>query len=135
MYKNSNLTPEERAKDLLAKMTIDEKIDQMVFFNQLHFLANDVNEDIELPCRCGAFGNLSVLDDPDALDKIQDYFLNKTRLGIPLLMTFESLHGLYHEKGTVFPQCAGLGGSFDPSLVYEMARVIGKENRDRKSVV
>ena len=129
MYKNANLSPEERAKDLLSKMTTDEKIDQMVFFNRLHFLANDVKENIDLPCRCGAFGNLSVLDDPDALDKIQDYFLNKTRLGIPLLMTFESLHGLYHEKGTVFPQCAGLGGSFDPSLVYEMARVIGKENR------
>lgn len=129
MYKNPNLSPEERAKDLLSKMTLDEKIDQMVFFNRLHFLANDVKEDIELSCRCGAFGNLSVLDDPDALDQIQNYFLNKTRLGIPLLMTFESLHGLYHDKGTVFPQCAGLGGSFDPSLVYEMARVIGRENR------
>lgn len=129
MYKSPDLPPAERAKDLLSKMTVDEKIDQMVFFNKLRSLADAVNQDMDLPCRCGTFGNLSNLEDPDALDKIQDYFINKTKHGIPLLMTFESLHGLYNKKGTVFPQCAGLGGSFNPRLIYEMARVIGRECR------
>ena len=129
MYKNANLSPEERAKDLLLKMTLDEKIDQMVFFPNLAAVAGDAAAGKDLPPRCGAFGNLGNLEDPDALDKMQDYFENKTRLGIPLIMAFESLHGFYHPKATAFPQCAGLGGSFNTELIYEMAKIIGKEAR------
>ena len=129
MYKNPNLSSEERARDLLSKMTIDEKIDQMVFFSNLAAVAADSAAEKDLPPRCGAFGNLGNLEDPEALDKMQDYFLNKTRLGIPLIMAFESLHGFYHPKATAFPQCAGLGGTFNPSLIYEMAKIIGKEAR------
>lgn len=129
MYKNANLSPEERAKDLLLKMTLDEKIDQMAFFPNLAAVAGDAAAGKDLPPRCGAFGNLGNLEDPDALDKMQDYFENKTRLGIPLIMAFESLHGFYHPKATAFPQCAGLGGSFNTELIYEMAKIIGKEAR------
>ncbi len=129
MYKNANLSPEERAKDLLSQMTLDEKIDQMVFFPNLAAVASDAAEGKDLPPRCGAFGNLGNIEDTEALDKMQDYFLNKTRLGIPLIMAFESLHGFYHPKATAFPQCAGLGGSFNPELIYEMAKIIGREAR------
>lgn len=129
MYKNPSFSAKERAADLLSKMTVDEKIDQMVFFSRLVTLDKDLSAGTELPCCCGVFGNLSQLDNPDALDKIQDHFLNNTRLGIPLLMTYESLHGLYHSKGTVFPQCAGLGGSFNPELVRKMANIIGLESK------
>ncbi|MBR3593387.1 MAG: glycoside hydrolase family 3 C-terminal domain-containing protein [Clostridia bacterium] len=129
MYKNAKLSPEERAKDLLGRMTLDEKIDQMAFFPNLAAVAGDAAKGEDLPQRCGAFGNLGNLEDPEALNKMQDYFLNKTRLGIPLIMAFESLHGFYHPKATAFPQCAGLGGSFNPSLIYEMAKIIGREAR------
>ena len=42
-------------------------------------------------------------------------------------MAFESLHGLMNPKATVFPQCAGLGGTFDRELIYKMAKIIGRE--------
>ena len=129
MYKNSTFSPDERARDLLSKMTLDEKIDQMVFFPNLAAVAGDAAAEKDLPSRCGAFGNLGNLENTQALDIMQDYFLNKTRLGIPLIMAFESLHGFYHPKATAFPQCAGLGGSFNPSLIYEMAKIIGREAR------
>lgn len=122
-------TPKERAAELLKQMTLDEKIDQMVFFDRLNELYEDVKAGKELPARVGAFGNLCNLEDEDAFDKLQEYFVNQTRLGIPLLMAFESLHGFYHKDATVFPQCVGLGGTFDTQLVHEMARVIGRESR------
>ena len=129
MYKNPNLSPEERAKDLLSKLSIDEKIDQMVFISQLHFLVNDVKDGTNVKWQCGSFGNLSNLEDKNALNRVQEAFLHKTKWGIPLLMCFESLHGLYHKDATVFPQSAGLGGSFDIESVNQMADVIGKECR------
>ena len=108
MYKKPDLSPKERARDLLSKMTLDEKIEQMAFFYSLKNLANDVKSGADLLCQCGVFGNLSHLADENAFDQIQEYFVNRTRFGIPLLMTFESLHGLYHSKATVFPASVSL---------------------------
>ncbi|MBR2338783.1 MAG: glycoside hydrolase family 3 C-terminal domain-containing protein [Clostridia bacterium] len=127
MYKNPNLAPEVRAADLLSKMTVEEKLDQIIFFHTLKEVSENITNGVELPPRCGTFGNLSALEDTKAAEHIGDYFLNKTRLGIPLLMAFESLHGLMNFKATVFPQCAGLGGTFDRELIYKMAQIIGRE--------
>ena len=129
MYRDPKLSPRERAQDLLSKMTLDEKIDQMVFFEGLNALYSNVSEGKDLPMRAGTFGNLCNLADEDAFDKMQKHFVENTRLGIPLLMAFESLHGFYHKDATVFPQCVGLGCTFDPELVYQMAQVIWRESR------
>lgn len=129
MYKNSKLSPEVRAKDLLSKMTVDEKIDQMTYFRTLKDLKDRFNEGERLDSKSGAFGNFKIFEDPDEINKIQDYFLNETRLGIPLLMAWESLHGFWHPNGTGFPQTLGLACSFNPELVEKMAEVIGKEAR------
>ena len=128
-YKNASLPISERVEDLLSRMTLDEKIDQMHFFERLNVLCDDVKADKDLPMRAGTFGNLDNLEDEEALDKIQAHFLEKSRLGIPLIMAFESLHGLYNKRATVFPQCIGLAGSFNRENIYEMARVIGRECR------
>lgn len=127
MYKNPNLPIEERVADLLSKMTVDEKLDQLIFLPTLKSVSEDVVNGVKLPSRCGAFGNFSVLEDKEAAKHIGNYFLNETRLGIPLLVAFEAIRGLMNMKATVFPQCAGLGGMFDRDLVYKMARIIGRE--------
>lgn len=129
MYKDKTLTPEQRAKDLLCKMTIDEKIDQMVFYIEVNMLYDDLQKGEEIPTHAGTFGNISNIDDEKAVDKIQDYFIKNNRFGIPMLMCFEALHGLYHSSATVFPQSAGLGGSFNPENIKKMADIIGKECR------
>lgn len=129
MYKNANLSPEERAKDLLSKMTVDEKIDQMTYFPTLASLYERFKNGEELQSKSGAFGNFKIFEDPDEINKIEDYFLNETRLGIPLLMAWESLHGFWHPNGTAFPQTLGMACSFNPDLIEKMAEVIGKEAR------
>ena len=106
MYRNRNLSPEDRARALLSVMTLDEKIDQMIFIDPMARLLKSVDENDNIPSGTGTFGNLNKLGDDHAVDKIQKHFTENTRLGIPLFITFESLHGLYDNRATVFPQCA-----------------------------
>lgn len=129
MYKDKALSSEQRAKHLLAQMTVDEKIDQMVFYIEVNMLRDALEKGESVPTYAGTFGNLSHLNDNKAINEIQDYFIKNNRFGIPMLMCFEALHGLYHSGATVFPQSAGLGGSFNPDNIKKMADIIGKECR------
>ena len=56
MYKNKSLSPLQRAKDLLAQMTVDEKIDQMTYFRTLKDLRDRFNNGEEMVSKSGAFG-------------------------------------------------------------------------------
>lgn len=129
MYKDPKLPSDVRAKDLLSKMTTDEKIDQMVFFQKIEEVYDDIKEGKEIPCRCGMWGDLNNTHREDPIDTVQDYFLNRTRLGIPAIIGFEALHGLFNDMATIFPQNAGIGGSFDMELYREAAGIIGEECR------
>ena len=129
MYRNQKLSSAVRAHDLLSRMTIDEKLDQMVFFEKIAEVYDDIVAGKEVPCRCGMWADLNNTHRDDAINTVQDYFVNKTRLGIPAIMGFEALHGLYYDKATVFPQNAGIGGSFNLDLYQKMAETIGKECR------
>ena len=129
MYRNSELPSEKRARDLLSKMTVDEKIDQMVFFERIEEVYDEIAEGKEVPCRCGMWADLNNTHRDNPVNTVQDYFVNKTRLGIPAIMGFEALHGLYYDKATVFPQNAGIGGSFNLELYKEMCEIIGEESR------
>ena len=127
MYKNPNLSPEERAADLLSKMTVDEKIDQMSIWVDVNDVAKRIKNGDEFPQRAGTFKTPYTAEN---VNTIQDYNKNKTRLGIPQLIAYEALHGVSDPKATVFPQCAGLAGSFDPESIHKMADFIGKEAHD-----
>ncbi len=127
MYKDPNLSFEERAADLLSKMTVDEKIDQMLIFVDVNEVARRIRNGDEFPQRAGTFKTPHFAEN---VNTIQDYNKNKTRLGIPGLIAYESLHGVSDPKATVFPQCVGLAGSFDPEAVQKMADFIGQEAHD-----
>lgn len=129
MYKNPKLSADERARDLLSKMTIDEKIDQMVFFEKIADVYDDIKNGKNVPCRAGMWADLNNTHRENPVNVVQDYFVNNTRLGIPALISFEALHGLFYDKATVFPQNAGIGGSFDTQLYKEMCEIIGEECR------
>lgn len=127
MYKNKDLAPEVRAKDLLSKMTLDEKLMQMNMqwpINEFH--KNLVENDGE-PTLAPNGSTFACPESLETIDDLQDYYLNKTRLGIPLLCHYEALHGLIHPKSTKFPQCAGIGGSFNRENVKKMGEIIGRE--------
>lgn len=117
------MTEKIRAKELLFKMTLDEKIAQMNIYT-LDELLEKIENGEEIEPRGGLFGPAESIE---RIKTVQDYFLNKTRLKIPLLIAFEAIRGLQDSRGTVFPQCAGLGGSFDKDLISEIADVIGEE--------
>lgn len=129
MYRNPKLPPQTRAKDLLSKMTVDEKIDQMVFYLEVNQLYKALEEGKTPPPFSGTFGDIGSFPQEDGLEKIQNFAMHSNRFGIPMLMCFEALHGLWHKNATIFPQAAGLGGSFNPEHVEKMAKIIGEECR------
>ena len=125
MYRDKTLAPEERAKDLLSKMTLDEKFAQMHLYGSMDKAYNDLIVNGDPEPRGGTF----LYNTREKVKEVQEYGVHKTRLGIPFLSAIESLHGVINTDATAFPQCAGLGGSFDEELVGKMADVIGFEAR------
>lgn len=123
LYKDKNLSPEERARDLLSRMTLKEKLLQMNTFRwDTDQIYKDIKDGKDVPV-CGAvFGDVN---DIDKLKAVQDYCIEKT--GIPALIVRDGIRGF--KNGTVFPQCAGLGGSFDTDSVRKMADIMGREAR------
>lgn len=86
----------------------------------------------------GAAGQLLAYDaSEDALalakkiNAIQRYFVEETRLGIPMLAFDEALHGLMREGATAFPQAIGLAASFDTLMMNQVASAIAKETKSR----
>jgi beta-glucosidase len=62
-----------------------------------------------------------------AINEIQKWFVEQTRLGIPVDFTGEGIRGLNHMKATYFPAQLGQGSSFDKDLVAKIGNVIGRE--------
>lgn len=116
----------DSAKKILSKMTLDDKILQMSIYGNLNKAYEEYLENGKIELRAGTFHN--PIEEKN-LNELQDYCLNKTKLGIPLMPATESLHGVQDKDATVFPQCAGLGCSFDREAVFEMADIIGNEAR------
>ena len=116
----------EKAKELLSKMTLDDKILQMSIYGNLDDAYAQFCQNGEIELRAGTFHNPV---EEKNLNELQDYCLHHTKLGIPLLPATESLHGVQDGDATVFPQCAGLGCSFDREAIYQMADIIGSEAR------
>ncbi len=132
-YKDKNLAPLERAKDLLSRMTIEEKFQQITFNDDVNGSYAELKEKGEFEPRYGTFW---LPRTPEVVNELQNYCLNKTRLGIPLLINWEGIHGILNADDlsnenhfTLFPQCMGLGCSFNRDLVRQMAEVIGEEAR------
>lgn len=120
-YKDKKAPVEARVEDLLQRMTLEEKIQQM----SMHGL--------------GSFPHLSevygVCDSPfDGLEKIVEQSRNakrhakeNTRLGIPPIQIAECLHGLLAYGATIFPQAIAQGSTWNPKLIEEMASAIAYE--------
>lgn len=66
-----------------------------------------------------------------AINSVQRYMMENTRLGIPVFIFGESLHGFMARGATSFPQAIGLGGTWNPDLVEEIFSVAALEARTR----
>lgn len=66
---------------------------------------------------------------PAIQNRLQKFFIEHSRLGIPVIFTGEALHGISGLRGTIFPCPINLGATFDPELIHEVGGAIGREAR------
>lgn len=135
-YLDASLDVEARVRDLLARMTLEEKIRQMTM-GAMQPLLEGKRISPELMKK--HFGNMGIgclqdlRDEPkvniEAVNAAQRYFVEKTRLGIPAMVISECLHGHVSGDATVFPQAIALGSTWNPALVKKMAQCAAKEAR------
>ena len=109
---------ERRVEKILSRMTLSEKIGQM---NQVSAGGDVSNYSDAL--RKGQIGSILNEVDPVKINEFQRICMEESRLGIPLLVARDVIHG-YH---TVFPIPLGLAATFDPALVEQGARVAALE--------
>ena len=109
---------EQRIERLLSRMTLAEKIGQM---NQLSG-GGDVANYAEA-IRNGQVGSILNEVDPQKVNEFQRISVEESRLGIPLLIARDVIHGFH----TVFPIPLGLAATFDPDLVEQGARMAALE--------
>lgn len=142
-YKNPALSVEERLDDLMGRMTLEEKIAQldMKFGNKYctkpdpnHGCSVSADSDYDWERIRDEFGSgLGYLHDnytvPAVFNKIQKFFVEETRLGIPLIFTAEALHGVSGTRGTILPIPTAWAATFDTELAARAGDVIARETR------
>lgn len=140
IYKNPKLAVSTRVSDLLSRMTIEEKVAQLMglWKGGIEEFDDEFLKDPEK--KKETFGKgansihptfLGVKDTVEIRNKIQKYFVEETRLGIPVFFVDEGQHGMMRRESTVFPQAIGLACSWDPGLFEKVYSVIAKEIRTR----
>ena len=139
LYKDHTQSVAARVEDLLSRMTLEEKAAQLCGDLPAGFM-KDGRVSLELlrerfPHGHGRFTQYSLagIVDPVQIAEIsnalQRYFVEETRLGIPVALQSENLCGYPGAEGTLFPAQINLGCTWEPELAEEMAAIIGQESR------
>lgn len=147
-YKNPDLPVSKRVKDLLSQMTLEEKAAQMmcVWQEKAKTLVDEEgNFDIKKakaaykkgyglgqvgrPSDAGKGKNARGM--AELTNEIQKFFIENSRLGIPVIFHEECLHGHAGIDGTSFPQPIALGATFNPELIEELFKMTAEEVRLR----
>ena len=144
-YKDPTLSVEQRVEDLLSRMTLKEK------FWQMFLIPGDLSDGKER-YKDGIFGlqvaargrsnnasgqmlnydaGSNAVETAKLINSIQSYFVNETRLGIPIIPVDEALHGLVRDGATAFPQSIALAATFDTTLMAQIGEAVAKEVKTR----
>ena len=149
-YKDATAPVDERVADLLARMTLEEKVAQLqgIWVRRPRFRMRDGRFD---PANAKALsGSASARSrararSPDRrrapvrmprehaefVNAVQKWLIENTRLGIPVMFHEEALHGLTAPSGTHFPVPIGLASTWDPALIEKAMSIAAKEARAR----
>jgi beta-glucosidase len=138
-YKNSKLSVNERVKDLLKRMTLKEKIAQMKSYEfDRRLLENGIykgEKDSNIQNCPGQFdvdrNSLTASEFAKQFNAVQQYIVEKTRLGIPAFSLGEGLHGFTCNQATSFPQAIALSSSWDTLLFERVFSAAALEMRSR----
>ncbi len=164
LYKDAAQPVERRVEDLLQRMTLEEKVAQMLSIwehkDRIQSPAGEFSPDkasaafpnglgqiarpsdrrgvkVEATGGAGAAGaaagvsNRSAEETANYINAAQRWAVEKTRLGIPLLLHEEALHGYVAPRATSFPQSIALASTFDTDLVERIFNVASREMRAR----
>src|ERR1700722_12816127 len=144
IYEDPAQPVEKRIDDLLSRMTIEEKTCQLATLYGYGAVLKDhlplpgwkdsvwkdgiANIDEQLTgLRKDTLYAFPYSSHATAINTIQKWFVEDTRLGIPVDFTTEGIRGLNHMKATYFHSQLGQSCSFDKALVYKIGNVTGKE--------
>jgi beta-glucosidase len=147
-YKNAALPAAKRVKDLLSRMTLDEKAAQMMcVWQQKAETLVDAEGNFDLQKAKAAFktgrglgqvgrpsdagGGKDARGTAELTNAIQRFFIEHSRLGIPVIFHEECLHGQAAIDATSFPQPIALGATFNPELVEALFAMTAEEARLR----
>ena len=143
-YKNPAFSPEERARDLLSKMTLEEKLAQINILRGAEFYEEsskiftctvEEGDKLQLEKFSETVGKRGIgyIHDiysvPEIKNQVQKYLVEETRLGIPAIFTAEALHGLSFAGCSIFPVPLTLSQTFDPDLINQIGDGIASETR------
>ena len=150
IYEDPSADIEKRVEDLLSQMNINEKTCQLVTLYGYGRVAkdslptpqwkNEIWKDgiANIDEMLNGVGNKSALVEDmlypfsnhvKALNTIQKWFIEETRLGIPVDFTNEGIHGLNHAKATPLPAPIAIGSTWNKELVYRAGEIVGQEGK------
>lgn len=121
LYKNPNAPVAARVKDLLSRMTLEEKIGQMSASD----LDKPVKDNIAYGVCASPFVSVTDIAKQSAAAKKQSR--EQSRLGIPIIQIGECLHGQLAAGATIFPQAIAQGSTWNPALIKQMSSTIAYE--------
>ena len=156
LYKDASQPVDVRVRDLLSRMTLEEKVGQLIalWATKEQVLVDggaDFSPEKASRRYPDGFGQVTRPSDRKGapnipgtrwrtgedtvklVNDIQRWAVTHTRLGIPVLFHEECLHGYMAADATMFPMAIGMSGSFDPELVTEVNSVIARETRSHGS--
>src|SRR5690625_1788842 len=148
LYKSPDADIHQRVEDLLSRMSVAEKAAQMMgMWNERNetLLDEKGNFDEEKARRSFSHGNgIGQIGRPNEVpagkgareiavltNRIQKFFIEESRLGIPVIFHEECLHGLSANGATSFPQPIALAGTFHPGLIEKIYTIVARETRLR----
>jgi beta-glucosidase len=142
IYKDPTLPIEKRVDDLLKRMTLEEKVGQLIGYGSMDTLAWDTSgnyigtKDTAILNRgLGTYWSWKFLKSPEwsvkCANGIQKYMIEKSRLGIPVFLFSEALHGYMAPGATSFPQAIALGSTWDTTLLEQIFTAVALEARYR----
>ena len=141
-YQNAELPVHERVSDLLARMTLEEKIAQLTGWwdpseeklrEQGAIFGSDFFAE-KCPDGIGELGplhNLTIDEDARLYAAVQKHFRHDTRLGIPAMLHDEAAHGFMRFEANSFPTPIGLSCTWNVDLLREVYSQAGREARSR----
>ena len=131
IYRDSSKPIDDRIKDLLSRMTVEEKIGQMALVEKNKLISSRDIIDYNLGGLLSGGGSKPTINVPQQWRSLVDSYqalAAQTCLQIPLLYGVDANHGHANVPGaTVFPHLIGLGATHDPILVQRIAQATAEE--------